>query len=100
MHYVLKTHHLFGRWVGGDRRVQKNVWPRPANNLYLYPPQNSTLNPPGRRHMIEAQESAAIAQAKDNARNLKEYNQLQFIAACESAKLLVGIVYKAENMTL
>jgi len=51
-------------------------------------------------HMIEAQESAAIAQAKDNARNLKEYNQLQFIAACESAKLLVGIVYKTENMTL
>jgi hypothetical protein len=49
--------------------------------------------------MIEAQESAAIAQAKDNARNLKEYNQLQFIAACESAKLLVGLVYKAENMT-
>jgi hypothetical protein len=48
--------------------------------------------------MIEAQESAAIAQAKDNARNLKEYNQLQFIAACESAKFLVGIVHKAENM--
>ena len=50
-------------------------------------------------HMIEAQESAAIAQAKDNARNLKEYNQLQFIAACDAAKFLVGIVYKAENMT-
>ena len=29
--------------------------------------------------IIEAQESAAIAQAKDNARNLKEYNQIQFI---------------------
>jgi hypothetical protein len=48
--------------------------------------------------IIEAQESAAIAQAKDNARNLKEYNQLQFIAACDAAKFLVGIVYKAENM--
>ena len=47
----------------------------------------------------EAQESAAIAQAKDNARNLKEYNQIQFIAACDAAKFLVGIVYKAENMT-
>ncbi len=50
--------------------------------------------------IIESQESAAIAQAKDNARNLKEYNQLQFIAACDAAKFLVGIVYKAENMTL
>ena len=49
--------------------------------------------------IIEAQESAAIAQAKDNARNLKEYNQIQFIAACDAAKFLVGIVYKAENMT-
>jgi len=49
--------------------------------------------------IIESQESAAIAQAKDNARNLKEYNQLQFIAACDAAKFLVGIVYKAENMT-
>lgn len=48
--------------------------------------------------IIEAQESAAIAQAKENARNLKEYNQIQFITACDAAKLLVGIVYKAENM--